>query len=263
MPETNTNVFWGVPGALAVNANATLLCVGDSWFWYPLDNLAVEIAAARPNHTVVVVGTNGAESAQWSESYRKDIDYAFRFYGKDVLALLLSGGGNDVAGMKDFLRLLEDDCSDAPTVQQCYRSGQPDAIISKIMGAYREVIHRFRARNRTAPVLMHNYDNAWPTGQGLFGPSKWLKKPMDTARVPEPLRRPLFKDLVAKLHDGQQALSQEPALGPLVAIQTAGTLPEPAQGPQQWWANELHPTPAGFRRLVAQKFLPEIDRLTR
>jgi hypothetical protein len=38
-------------------------------------------------------------------------------------------------------------------------------------------------------------------------------------------------------------------------------LPEPATGADQWWANELHPTPAGFKRLVQQRFMPEIDRL--
>jgi hypothetical protein len=82
MEATNTNVFWGVHGALAAQANATLLLIGDSWFWYPLDNLAVEIAAAtRDTHTLVVVGTNGAESTQWSEQYRKDIDFGFRMYG--------------------------------------------------------------------------------------------------------------------------------------------------------------------------------------
>jgi hypothetical protein len=129
-----------------------------------------------------------------------------------VRALLLSGGGNDVAGMKDFLRLLQDDCSTAASVAACYREGQPDALISRIVAAYREVVLRFRAYNPNAPVLMHNYDNAWPTGQGLFGPADWLKKPMDAAKVPQALRRPLFKDLLARLRLGQLALAQEPAL---------------------------------------------------
>ena len=262
MEATNTNVFWGVHGALAAGANASLLLVGDSWFWYPVDNLAVEIAdATRDVHTLVVVGTNGAESAQWSEQYRKDIDFGFRMYGQGVGALLLSGGGNDVAGMKDFLRLLKDDCTGAATVSACWREGQPDALISRIIAAYREVILRFRAYNANAPVLMHNYDNAWPTGKGLFGPADWLKKPMDAAKVPPPLRRPLFKDLLVRLHSGQLALREEAKLGTLVAVLTAGTLPEPAQGIEQWWANELHPTPAGFRRLARERFMPEIGKL--
>jgi len=41
-----SNVFWGAPEAMAENANPFALLLGDSWFWYPLDNLAVEIAAA-------------------------------------------------------------------------------------------------------------------------------------------------------------------------------------------------------------------------
>ena len=87
----------------------------------------------------------------------------------------------------------------AKTVGDCFREGQPDAIIAKIMGAYREVIARFRAYNATAPVLMHNYDYAWPTGKGVFGPSDWLKQPMDRAKVPKVLRRDVFRALLDRL----------------------------------------------------------------
>ncbi|MBL0075772.1 MAG: hypothetical protein IPP41_07425 [Rhodocyclaceae bacterium] len=208
--------------------------IGDSWFWYPLDNLAGEIGSAMSDQTLVVVGYNGAEAAQWSEKYRKDIDFGFKMYGADVRALMLSGGGNDIAGMSDFLRLLKDDCSKAKTVSECFREGQPEALIAKIIGAYREVILRFRAYNSDAPVLMHNYDNAWPTGKGLFGPSDWLKAPMEKAKVPKDLRRTLFKELIERLGLSQLALKKEKALGLLIAIQSAGTMPEDDNGKDQW-----------------------------
>ena len=112
---------------------------------------------------------------------------------------------------------------------------------------------RFRAFNPQAPVLMHNYDNAWPTGRGLFGPADWLKVPMDIAKVPLPLRRDLFKDLLSALHDGQVQLAKEPGLGTLVPVQTAGELPE--TGVARWWANELHPTPRGFARIARNRLL--------
>ena len=97
-----SNVYWGVHGALSASANASILMIGDSWFWYPLDNLAVEIASALPEQTLVVVGYNGADAAQWSDKYRKDIDFGFKMYASGVQALMLSGGGNDIVGMSDY-----------------------------------------------------------------------------------------------------------------------------------------------------------------
>jgi hypothetical protein len=246
------NVFWGVPGAIAAQANPTILAIGDSWFWYPMDNLAQEIGAALDQQTLVVVGRNGAEAAQWSDRYRKDIDVGFKFYGEGVQALLLSGGGNDIAGVSDLLRLLQDDCAKATDVAGCFRAGQPDAIIAKIIGAYRELILRFRARNTTAPVLTHNYDYAWPTGKGVFGPADWLKEPMDRAKVPKALRRDLFRALVDRLREAQLGLKKDKALGPVVALRSAGTMPDEPEGQERWWANELHPTPEGFRLQIGR-----------
>ena len=257
------NVYWGVHSALAATASPTIMLIGDSWFWYPFDNLASEIGGALAQETLVVVGYSGAEAAQWSDKYRKDIDFGFKMYASSVKALMLSGGGNDIAGMSDFLRLLEDDCSKAKSIQDCLRAGQPDAILSKIMGAYREVILRFRGWNPTAPVITHNYDKAWPTGKGVLGPADWLKAPMDKARVPNDLelRRGLFAYLIDSLRSAQLALKKDKALGEIWALKTAGTLPDDPDSKEQWWANELHPTPQGFQLLANKVFLPALGNV--
>lgn len=257
------NVYWGVPGALAAltDRDASILMIGDSWFWYPIDNLATELAGALPDETLVVIGQGGADAAAWSEKYRKDIDFGFKMYGSGVKALMLSGGGNDVAGMSDFLRLLKDDCSSAQAFMDCFREGQPAAIISKIIAAYREVILRFRAYNKLAPVFVHNYDNAWPTGRGVFGPATWLKAPMVKAKVPARFRHQLFVELVRLLHKGQLDLKAEPAMGPIVVILSAGTMPDNPVGAERWWANELHPTPEGFHLIATKAFVPELAKI--
>lgn len=254
------NVYWGIQGALSDGANPTILVVGDSWFWYPLDNLAVELAAKLTQQTFLVVGYNGAEALDWATKYRKDIDFTFKEYGAGAQGLILSGGGNEIAGFRDFLRLIKDDCSAATTVADCYRAGQPLSILGRIAAAYLEVVLRFRAVNPNAPVFMHNYDNAWPTGKGVFGPSDWLKKPMDAAKVPSQLRRDLFKDLLSQLHDAQLKLSSDPNLGKLSAIKTTGTMPDDSAVKNEWWANELHPTPKGFKRIARKTILPELKK---
>lgn len=249
------NVFWGLSSWQADmdRPTPTLLLVGDSWFWYPFDNLAVEIGVKLPQQVLLVVGLNGAEAAEWATKYRKDIERSFDWFAAGARGLLLSGGGNDIAGLNDFLRLLKPDCSQAQQVANCYRPGQPGATLSVIEGAYRAVIEKFHAYNPSAPVFVHQYDNAWPTGAGVFGPGDWLKEPMDAAGVPEALRRPLFKDLIHRLREMQLGLAQVPALR-VVVIASAGTLPED----KSMWTNELHPTPAGFRRLARKAVLPAL-----
>lgn len=254
-------VYWGAHGAVAANAAPIALMLGDSWFWYPIDNLAIEIQAGFENNDFVVIGKNGAEAAEWTTKLRKDIDFAFKMYGASVQALMLSGGGNDIAGTADFLRILADDCSKATTVQDCYRLGQPEAIMASIIGAYRAVILSFRAYNANATVFCHNYDHAWPTGKGLFGPADWLKVPMEKAKVPKALRRDVFKDLVARLRAAQLLLAKEKGLGPVVAIASAGTMPEDDGSKDQWWANELHPTPKGFKLLAKKAFIPALKKV--
>ena len=82
-----------------------------------------------------------------------------------------------------------------------------------------------------------------------------MKVPMDQCRVPSGLRRGLFADLVDQLGLMQDKLAQDQSLGPVEALKTAGTLPPDG------WANELHPTPAGFRLLGETKFLLALDEI--
>ncbi len=247
------NVFWGVHGALNAGVNGDVVMVGDSWFWYPIDNLATELASKFSGSTFVVIGKNGAEADEWGTSLRKDIDFGFKMYAKDSKALVLSGGGNDIAGMRDFLRLLKDDCSSAKSVASCFKEGQPDALLSRIISAYREVIIRYRAYNSSAPVISHNYDYAWPTGKGFFGPADWLNAPLEKAQVPRTLQRKLVCDLLDMLGAAQIQLASETVVGTFIPIKTTGTMPED----EQVWANELHPTPKGFK-LIARKVIAPV-----
>lgn len=249
---TGGNVFWGVHGALSAGVNGDVLLVGDSWFWYPIDNLATELAAKLTDTSFVVIGKNGAEASEWGTSLRKEIDFGFEMYARGSRALLLSGGGNDIAGMRDFLRLLKDDCTGAQDVLSCLRPGQPDALCARIIAAYREVIIRYRAYNTTAPVITHNYDDAWPTGKGVFGPADWLKAPLERAHVPKKLHKALVATLLDRLGAAQRQLATESALGLIVPVKTTGTLPLT----EAVWANELHPTPKGFRLIARRALLP-------
>jgi hypothetical protein len=250
-------VYWGAPEAMAAQANPFALLLGDSWFWYPLGNLAVAIGEEMPEHEFVVAGTNGANAGDWDTKLRSSTRLTFKMYAGSVRAFFLSGGGNEIAGEDDFLRILAEpeQCNKAPSVEECYEPGQPDGVLGRIAAAYRGVILQFRAYNKTATVFTHNYDNCWPTGKGFFGPGEWLKRPMEAAQVPDDLRRPLFADLLRRLGEVQKELAREPSLMPMVPIATAGTMPDE----QRMWANELHPTAAGFRILARDAVVPALQ----
>lgn len=254
-----SEVHWGkIPvNQPGVPAAPDLLCLGDSWFWYPASNLMVELAQQLDGHVLLGLGYNGAEASEWRSKYRKEVDYAFELDARRARALFLSGGGNDVAGVYNFSKIVNPDCSAATGVDGCYRPGEPEATLRKLAGFYGEIIAKFRGYNKTAPVVLHNYDYAWPSGEGLFGPAKWLKYPMTKAKVPDGVSRDLFRDIIDRFGHTMRTLAQDPALGPVVFVQTAGTLPEDEQS---YWANELHPTPEGFAILVEQAFMPALKQ---
>jgi hypothetical protein len=62
--------------------------------------------------------------------------------------------------------------------------------------------------------------------------------------------------------DGMLAdLVQVPGLADFLHfVDLRGTLPTSASLYQDWWANEMHPTPAGFRA-IAQKFAATLEEL--
>ncbi|MDN6888391.1 hypothetical protein QMO14_32965 [Variovorax sp. CAN2819] len=156
-------------------------------------------------------------------------------------------------GQTNFPKLIKANCSACQSVPACYADDQPSKALEKIIGHYRRLIKIFRTYNPTAVVVLHNYDDAYATGEGVFGPADWLKVPMEKCSVPVSLRKDLFADLVTAFGKAQDALAAEPSLGRIVALKTAGTLA------MDQWANELHPTPNGFQRLAERKFLPALD----
>lgn len=80
------------------------------------------------------------------------------------------------------------------------------------------------------------------------------KLPDGRAKLPDGLGRDLLRGLENRF---QLALASDAALGPIVAMKTAGTLPKDNGS---MWTNELHPTPAGFRFSVTDEVLPALTQ---
>jgi hypothetical protein len=239
----------------------TILALGDSWFWYPMPGgslLNYLGAMLKPfGHTIYARGMNGAEAFDLVDGkYAKAVQTALRFYGKTpdgpgVQAVMVSGGGNDFAGFDDLRPLLLADCSRQTTAAGCF--GGLDAFLDDVELHYRKLVGLVQATTRPGcRIIMHCYDYALPSGKGLFG-NTWLKLALEDGKVPPALRDACIRFLIDSFHD---RLTEIASTDPdnLFVVDSRGTL-----APDEW-ANELHPTAAGFEKIVRERWKPVLVR---
>ena len=226
-----------------------ILALGDSWFCYPMNNLLNSIFNLWHSGKIILAfGETGAtlkELADAQNNYFREFKSFLQLYSRKIKLVLLSGGGNDLADMTDFPKLLKPDCHTKTTVADCFAPGEPAKFLETIRDRYAFLIDTVirNAEDRSVLIAAHNYDYAIPTGKGFLGFGHWLKEPLDQCQVPDALRQDLIDILIdgfaTQLSDLEQNYPNN-----FVFIKTAGTLTSPAD-----WANELHPTPSGFEEI--------------
>ena len=254
------NVYWDADTLNEDHRAASILAIGDSWFWYPfpggsLLNALGPLVAGR-QHTILAIGNNGAEAYDYVlGKYEKIVRTALAQHGTGLSAVFLSGGGNDFAGFSDLRPLLERDCSGAANADECYRPGDADGTLDWFLRKLKEsyALLLGRVLLSTPPelrVFMHNYDYPIPTGRGVYGGnSGWLKPALDDAQVPPGLQQACLRHLIDRLTDVLRELAARDPVR-IVLVDSTDTL-VPAD-----WANELHPKPAGFRKIARERWLP-------
>jgi len=236
-------------------APLNLIGDGDSWFDYPLpDPLhATDVLEALKDTgdpapmilklahysdaTTTLLGVNKRNRliAQLQDKANGHID-----------ALLFSGGGNDVVG--DQFRFW---LHDASAVGNDPARGVDNRRLADIFGvvesAYLDLI---RIRDRFAPhapIFVHAYDFAIPNGISachLAGP--WLRPSLVDRGWPDLAPGTLIvRTILIQFRAMLQRLASDPA-NDMVLVETQGTL-----APDDW-ANELHPTGAGFAKIAAR-----------
>lgn len=261
-------------GAASVNRTAGfLVAAGDSWFDYPVHDVltvlddnygyTVESAAHRGDPVEAMAYRNGQ-----LDKLARCIDKV-KAQGATPKAVLLSGGGDDIAG-NEFGMLLNNATSPI--------SGWNDEIVNgvlktRIAEAYRTMLSAImnycrKDLGRVVPIVVHGYDYPVPDGRGFLGgwpfPGPWLKPGFDEK---------LFSDLTAttdlmhKIIDRFNAMvagvvAEQEFAGSVHYVDLRGTLSSSLDGEayKQSWANELHPTGDGFAA-VAKKFADLLRQL--
>ena len=151
-----------------------LVAVGDSWFDYPIqdvltvleDNYGYSVqSAAHAGDAIESMAYTGGQL----DKHARCIDKV-KAHGGNPKAILLSGGGDDIAG-DEFGMLLN---SSASPIHGWNDEVLDGVINQRIATAYRTMLHAImqyceQDLGRIPPILIHGYDYPVPDGRGFLG----------------------------------------------------------------------------------------------
>jgi hypothetical protein len=251
---------------LAPVSSGMLIAEGDSWFDYPWTDILSELED-RHGFEVESVSHRGdrieamAYQGGQLEKFVRTLEKLIR-RGTIPDAILLSGGGNDVAG-EEFAVLLNHAESPAPGLNDDVVEG----VLERIRLSYITVLCAVASvcedhLGVALPVLVHGYDYSVPDGRGFWGgwgplPGPWLEPGFRQKGYDSDTQRlGIVRDLIDRFNTILSQLPQVSGLGHVRPVDLRGTLSTGGDY-REWWANELHPTARGFES-VAQKFVDAI-----
>ena len=262
---SRTRALLGSPVSAGV-----LIAEGDSWFDYPFhdvlqmleDDYLYDVeSVAHKGDTVEDMAHSGGQF----EEFARRLEKLLRA-NKVPRAILLSGGGNDIAG-DEFAILLNHAASSLPAINDDIVRGLIDvrlrAAYARIISGLTKIAQTYLGR--PIPIVTHGYDYALPDGRGFLG-GFWL--------LPGPWLEPGFRKkghvdfgknsaVVVKLIDQFNAMlkdvSATPGFGHVHYLNLRNTLKHDGTY-KKHWENELHPTEEGFK-LVSKKFADLVAKL--
>jgi lysophospholipase L1-like esterase len=247
-----------------------LIAEGDSWFDYPMQDV-LRLLEDDHLYDVESVAHKGdcvedmAHSPGQFEEFARRLEKLLRD-AKVPRAILLSGGGNDIAG-DEFALLLNYASSTLPPFNEDIVRGVVDI---RLQEAYVSIISGLTAIAKSylghaLPIVAHGYDYPVPDGRGFMGgwwklPGPWLK-PGFLRKGHDDLSKntQLIGELIDRFNRMLADVSALPEFSHVHYLDLRGTLHHDSQY-KKHWANELHPNATGFD-LVTEKFADVIKKL--
>lgn len=246
-----------------------LIAEGDSWFDYPLRHV-LRLLEDDYFYDVESVAHKGDCVEDMAHSKGQFLEFTRRLEkligdGKLPKAILLSGGGNDIAG-DEFALLLNHAASTLPPLNEDIVRGVIDVRLKE---AYIKIISGLTTianelLGRPIPIITHGYDHPVPDGRGFLGgwwklPGPWLKPGFERKGHGDRGRNTLLMaELIDRFNAMLAGVSALPAFAHVHYLDLRGTLKNDASY-KTYWANELHPSKTGFD-LVTKKFADEIAK---
>jgi hypothetical protein len=248
-----------------------LVAEGDSWFDYPLNDVLNELedGFGYDVESVAHKGDAIEEMAYGGDQLGEFIRRIEKMLGRGQIpkAVLVSGGGNDLAG-EQFGMLLNHANSAVPELNVQILEGVIDV---RVRMAYitmlSTVTNLCQAKlGRALPILIHGYDYPVPDGRGFLGgwgplPGPWLE-PGFRQKGYEDLgrRKALARQMIDRFNAMLDGIASLPDFPHVRYVDLRNTLSTAPDDYENWWANELHPTPRGFEA-IAKRFAAELRGL--
>jgi hypothetical protein len=242
--------------ALAASAAGTrgwVIAEGDSWFDYPgediLDHLhtmgySIE-SVARAGDRAEMMAFGRGQLDKFAAAVDKVI--ATR---QQIAAILLSGGGNDIAGA-EFGFLINH--AGSPT------AGLNDNIVTgvideRVRNAYLHILQKVRTLCQSMlgfvpTIVLHGYGYPVPDGKGVLGgwgplPGPWLRPGFIEKGFDDLAQNTLtVKKLIDRFNVMVKGVADSFGDGKVKYVDLRPLLP----ADKRLWANELHPKEPGFR----------------
>ena len=248
-------------------SRGVLIAEGDSWFDYPLHDVLSDLedsygydveSVAHLGDTVEDMAYSGGQL----DAFSRRVEKVLRT-GVEPRAILLSGGGNDVAG-NEFAILLNHAASSIAGLNESIVSG---VIDQRVRDAYLTILSAITEvckghLNRAVRIVVHGYDYPVPDGRGFLGgfgplPGPWLQ-PSLRAKGYDDLdkNKKLCADLIDRFNAMLAGIAGKAPFQHVKFVDLRKTL-STGKDYKTWWANELHPTPKGFDA-VTKKFAATI-----
>jgi hypothetical protein len=258
------------PTAAEFQTAGFLAAAGDSWFDYPLHDV-LKLLEDHHGYNVESTAHKGDPIEKMAYTGGQLEDFArklekIKARGAVPKAVLVSGGGDDVAG-HEFGMLLNNAFSpisgwDSDVVEGVLNQRILTAYIQFLMSITSLCQATFSV---TVPILMHGYDYPVPDGRGFLGgwpfPGPWLDPGFREKNFDDLARRvAMMQTLMDQFNDMVNSLPARAGFAHVRYIDLRRTLSNHLEDYKDWWANELHPTEKGFEA-VTDRFAAELAKL--
>jgi hypothetical protein len=253
--------------AVAQASAGTLVAEGDSWFDYPFHDVLSRLEDLYA-YDVEAVSHRGDCVEEMAYGGGQLVDFTRRIAkvvrgGITPKAILLSGGGNDIAG-DEFAILLNHAASGIRGLNESVLAG---VIDQRLFDGYTTILAAVDTIcldlvKRKVPIIVHGYSYPVADGRGVLGgfgplPGPWLETGFRSKGYTVAAdRAAVMKQLIDRFNAMLKRLCKVPAFAHVTHVDLRATLSSQSDY-KQWWANELHPTKKGFDA-VAAKFAAAI-----
>ncbi|KUI24297.1 hypothetical protein AU196_20610 [Mycobacterium sp. IS-1742] len=247
---------------LSVSRRGIVIAEGDSWFHYPgRDVLAVLQDDFRWEVSSVAHFGDNLEDMAYAESQMADLCRQLEWIAqRDEVpsAVLLSGGGNDLAG-PEFAMLLEHDKSSKPGLNSVISN---ELINVRLRDSLLYLVGAIQECSRETfgtgiPIYVHGYGHPVPDDRGFMGgwgplPGPWLGPAFARKGVHKhdmDRRKEIARELIDEFNVMLSETASLPEAVDLNYVDVRTAL-DSGSDYRQSWSNELHPTDAGFREVA-------------